>query len=434
MKGLIFTYAATYGGALAALFYPYYGFLIYVCFAIVRPQAKWSFSVPPGNYSRVVAIGLLLGWVLQGFGSWDFRRAKPAALMLVGYWIWLCVSFMQVVSNTEAQRFLEGQTKIVLPFLVALTLIDSKEKLRQLAWVIVLSEGYLAFEFNQLYYQGTLGIPAEFYYGSLDNNGTSVGMVVGAGVAFFLGLEERGWIRKLVCFGCAALMVHVPMFLMSRGGMLGLAVLGGTSFMLLPKKLSHYFLFACAVAIALRLAGPSVMEEFGTTFAERETRDASAQSRLDLWGDCWDCMQRNPVLGAGPAQWRLIVHNYGWPAGKDAHSTWMRTGAELGFPGVLFLASFFGGSCWSLWRLTRRYASSGSDLAGYARMSLAATAGFVVAGSFVSLEGLEIAFYSVLIGLGTLRLAEERVAAGAVDLVREGQMSGYPGMLAARGG
>ncbi len=39
MKGLIFTYVLTYGGALVSLFRPYYGFLVYVCFGLLKPEA-----------------------------------------------------------------------------------------------------------------------------------------------------------------------------------------------------------------------------------------------------------------------------------------------------------------------------------------------------------------------------------------------------------
>jgi len=70
--GLVFTYALTYGGALLALFNPFYGLLVYVCFAIIRPEFMWSWSVPEGNYSRIVAMGLLVGWAIRGFGRWRF--------------------------------------------------------------------------------------------------------------------------------------------------------------------------------------------------------------------------------------------------------------------------------------------------------------------------------------------------------------------------
>ena len=48
MKGLLFTYLMTYGGGLLALFTPFYGLLVYVCFAIVKPDAMWSWSVRVG--------------------------------------------------------------------------------------------------------------------------------------------------------------------------------------------------------------------------------------------------------------------------------------------------------------------------------------------------------------------------------------------------
>src|SRR5262249_25648756 len=82
-KGLIFTYLLTYGGAAASLYRPFYGLLVYICFAIVRPEAMWYWAVPEGNYSRIVAIALLVGWALHGFGSWKLGRAKGVVVALI---------------------------------------------------------------------------------------------------------------------------------------------------------------------------------------------------------------------------------------------------------------------------------------------------------------------------------------------------------------
>jgi len=122
-------------------------------------------------------------------------------------------------------------------------------------------------------------------------------MVAGAGVAFFLGLSETVWWRKLAALAAAALMVHTPLFAESRGGMLGLIIEGIVAFAILPKKPAYLTAWALALVIALRLAGPSVWERFNTVFAEEENRDASAQGRLKLWSDCWDVMKKNPITG-----------------------------------------------------------------------------------------------------------------------------------------
>src|SRR4029077_3541212 len=103
--------------------------------------------------------------------------------------------------------------------------------------------------------------------------------------------------------GCAAVMPHVFLFSCSRGGMLAMGVTGVMAFFLMPKKVQHYAVFAAALLIALRLAGPQVRERFSTIFMRSDFRDASAQSRLDLWRDCMDAAIKHPLFGIGPDHW-----------------------------------------------------------------------------------------------------------------------------------
>src|SRR5437870_13532537 len=108
MKGLVFTYLLTYGGALAALFNPFHGLLVYVCFAIVKPDKMWFWSVPEGNYSRIVGIGLLLGWLAHGCGTWQLGRARLLVTALVGYWAWRILSAIQAAYQAVAWAFVES--------------------------------------------------------------------------------------------------------------------------------------------------------------------------------------------------------------------------------------------------------------------------------------------------------------------------------------
>src|SRR5262245_64403942 len=87
MKGLVFTYVLTYGGALLSFFDPYIGLLVYVCFSIIRPEFMWHWAVPEGNYSRIVAIALLLGWILRGMGNWQFGKARAIVVALAAFWV-----------------------------------------------------------------------------------------------------------------------------------------------------------------------------------------------------------------------------------------------------------------------------------------------------------------------------------------------------------
>src|SRR5947209_4772375 len=126
-------------------------------------------------------------------------------------------------------------------------------------------------------------------------------------------------------------MAHVVLFSMSRGGMLALIITGIVGFILTPREVKSYGALAVAVVAVLYLAGPSVRERFVTVFADKQERDASAESRLHLWRDNWDLMLKYPVFGVGPHQWPEVAPQYGWPKGKEGHSLWLQIGAELGF-------------------------------------------------------------------------------------------------------
>src|SRR4051812_27178328 len=197
----------TYGGALVALSNPYIGLLIYVCFAIIRPDVLWSWAVPPGNYSRVVALALLAGWAFKGFGSWRFGRSRGIIAALVGFMGWSVLMALQSEDRPLAMEYVEELAKIVLPVLVGITLIDSVRKLQQLAWVILLSVGYLALEFNLTYLQGYNRIREEGY-GGLDNNGVAIVLNCCVGLALFLGLGARARWQQAVALGTSALLIH----------------------------------------------------------------------------------------------------------------------------------------------------------------------------------------------------------------------------------
>ena len=421
MKGLLFTYGLTYGGAVVALFNPFYGLLIYICFAILRPPALWYWSVPPSNYSEIIAIAMLIGWALAGFGNWRLGRAWGVIGAIVGLWLWSVMSAILAAGDTShAFGYVTLLAKIVLPILVGITTINSLTQLKQLAWVIALSQSYVAYEMNAMYFNGY----NRFYlqgFGGADNNVNSIAMATGVGLALFLALDAPRWWQKAIALLGAVLMAHSIMFAFSRGGMLGLIVIAGVGFYLLPKKPRHYVVFAAVVLVALRLAGPEVRERFSSVFLDEEVRDFSAQSRWEMWGDCWTLMQENPILGVGPDHWPKMASRFGWNEGKEAHSLWLQTGAELGFVGLGFLLAYYGLCCARLRRLAKaREPTVDPFLHSTARMVIASVAGFAVSASFVTVEALEIPYYVALLGAGALKLSpyydiEPAAAASAAE-------------------
>jgi probable O-glycosylation ligase (exosortase A-associated) len=405
MKGLIFTYALTYGGSLVALFDPFVGLLIYVCFAILRPPDLWYWSVPQGNYSRIIGIALLVGWALKGFGRWEFGRAKPVVGLLVAFWAWALLSGLLADEPLVALNGVEEITKIVLPFLVGITVIDSVAKLKQLAWVILLCHGYIALEFNLSYLSGYNRMTENGLGMSLDNNCLGVAFVAATGLAIFLGFGAPRWWQKCLAFGSAVLMIHCNLFGFTRGGMLGMIVTAMASFVLIPKKTAHYVVFVALVLVGLRLAGPQVVERFGSTFADEQHRDGSAQSRVEMWTSCLKIMGKHPVFGIGLGHFQLVSYSYGHARNMLAHTLWLQLGAETGVPGLLLLLAFYGVCMMRLWPLRRESCPVDPWFHDSARMVIASLSGFALSAQFVSMMGLEAPYYIALLGAGALKLS-----------------------------
>lgn len=409
MKGVFFTYTLTYLGAPLYLFFPYLGLLAYVCFAIIKPPSMWYWAglfPPPFNigYDQIIAVAMLLGWLFKGTGDWKLGRASGVTLCLVGFFLWGVAGWACADQRSVAWSYVVAQAKIVLPFLVGVTLIDSVSRLKQLAWVMALSQGYLAYELNLSYYAGYNRVAAEGF-AHMDNNCVAVAMVAGVGLALFLGISERRIWLKALAFLSAVLMAHTVMFSWSRGGMLGLIVVAVVSFFLIPRKPVHYAYFLLLLAVGWMLAGDQVRDRFMTVFVDPHERDASSKTRLEYWGYCLNTMQKHPFMGCGPGQWPMECQRRGVKL-IYGHNVWLQCGAELGIPGLLLLLSFYGLCIVRLWPMTRRRAKIPDPwLAHVARMVIASIVGFVVAGSFVSLVGLELPYYVVMLGAAALKFA-----------------------------
>jgi O-antigen ligase len=345
---------------------------------------------------------MLVGWGIRGLGDWRLGRSSIVVAMLLAFVTWVGVGYFFAQEPILVRNFLVSLLKIALPFLVGITLMEKKEHVRWLAWVIVATQGYLALDFNRSYYQGVNRIVLEAY-GGFDNNCIAAAMVVGALLAFFLGLAETRWPLKVIAFAASALMVHTIMFSFSRGGILGLIAGGIAAFILIPKSFKTTALSILAVLLALRLAGPEVRQRFMTTFVDPEQRDRSARSRVEQWGACLRSIRENPFLGVGANHWPLRSQQMGLPR-MHAHSLWLETAAEMGVPGLLLLGGFYGLTMYRLRRLIKECQNLDVWSQYMARGVIASLLGFSVAVSFISVVWLEIPYYTVLLGAALLRV------------------------------
>jgi probable O-glycosylation ligase (exosortase A-associated) len=402
VKGLILVYAIAIFGSIGALRSPVIGLFIYVGFAVLRPQFIWGWAGDFGGISLYVGIATLLGWLMSGFGSTKVGPGRSIVTAMIFFTGWTALSATQAVDKDVAYATLTPLMKFVMPFLIGVTILDTEQRSRTMLWIIVAAMGYVSFENNLVYLQG-YNIAGEGF-GGMDNNCFGVALVSTIGPAIALGLGARTWYERLGAAVCAVLILHTTLLTFSRGAMVGLLVVGATAFIMMPKRPKYLAVLTLVGLLALRLTGPQLMARYATTIAESEERDGSAESRLDLWRDCIKLTIENPLFGVGPGNFPVVAASLGWTAGKQAHSVWMQQAAETGVPGVLSLFLLFAISVVKLWPLARQpLTEENRSQVTIASGLIMSIVGFAVAGQFVSLGGLEIPYYSAMIGVVLLK-------------------------------
>lgn len=417
MKGFILTYIVAIAGSIAALRYPLIGLQVYVGLAILRPQAIFGFAGDLGGMSLLVGVAVLIGWLFRGFGSWKLSRATPIVGCLIAFTLWFVVSATMALETAPAFVSVNELMKFVLPVVIGVTLIESEKDWRPILWTIVLAQGYVGFENNLNYVVKGYNTAAEGF-GGMDNNCFGASLVTVLGPALALMISSRTIASRLLAAAASALILHTILLTYSRGTLVGLVALGVVAFVVMPKNPKYIGALLITALVAARFVGPQLAERYSTIVASEEERDSSAESRLDLWRDCLKVVSEYPVFGVGPANWRVVAKNYGWPEGKSAHSVWMETAAEVGVPGAALLLFFFVITAYRLWPIARESLTAANQYeVAMASGVILGVVGFCVCGQFVSVPGLETPYYISMLGAGLLKIRGRQAALSAASAV-----------------
>jgi len=410
MKGLILTYILAALSSVASLRYPAIGVMAYVGLGVLRPRFLFSFAGTITDVSFYVGVAMLIGWALNGLGTWRMGRAKPLVAVLAIYVVWYLVSSLLALDSTLAFGTFGPFAKLLMPLVVGLTVLNDDKTLRRTLWTIVLAQAYVGFEMNLSYLKG-FNVAAEGF-GGMDNNFFGASLVSTVGPALALAITSRGWYERAAAYAATALILHTTLLTFSRGAMAGMLAVGVVGFVLIPK--SPRFLAATAIIalLAIRFTGPQLMARYATAFASEEDLDASAESRVELWRDCLKVIEQYPIFGIGPANWQAIASDFGWTKGKSAHSVWMESAAEVGLPGTIALFCFFALPVLWLWPIARaKLTDENRYHVAIATGVVLSGVGFIVAGQFVSAPALEPPYYIAMVGAALLKTRQSTVGA-----------------------
>jgi len=427
MIGLIFTYLLFAYGAALGWFKPLHGLMVFYAFTILRPPHLWFWSV--GNtstrYSFWLGVSTLTGWAFKNFGDWRALRPIAAPVFCLGLYLLSGMVALQInaINSSQAMDQWIIQFKIALVVFVSLTIITRPREIKILAWILLIGHAYLAYVFNEQYYTQNYNRVYWRGFGGIDNNGIAMVMVMATPIAFYMGVWTKRWYIRLACLVSAILIAHVVLLSYSRGGQLGLIIVGIIIFISalisLPRKMLTVLIAVLFTAAVLELAGPSVRKEFATIFLDKTERDESANSRFVTWQAGLTCMLENPI-GMGPRQFNRVADQYGIGRGKSVHNLFIQTGADYGVLGLIGLAGFYILSALQTWNMTRTKTARAMQWPQYfGYMVITSLAGMFICSQFIGMESVETGFILSTLGLCTtayIRRVEAGELAGAAEV------------------
>lgn len=375
---------------------PYIGLLVWSWLGYMNPNRLafgFAYNFP---WVQLVAIVTLVG---MAFSSEKKRMPISTVSVLLFLLIaWTGITTIFAVEPTDAfAKFMEF-LKIMVMVFVTLMLVNSRERMHWLIWMIVVSLGFYGVKgglFTALHggHYHVMGPAASFI---ADNNALALALSMTLPLMRYLQLRSvRKWVR--VGLGLSMLLTAVAVLgTYSRGGLVALVIVAGALFL---KTRRRYAIVLAAVVVAFVAWHfmPAKWTQRMDTLHHATTVN-SAQTRIQSWEFAANVAIHRPLRGGGFEVYKsaYMWQNYGPPGAKPRaiHSIYFRILGEQGFIGLaLFLGLLF--ASWRKCSQVRKLARDNEaltwafDLASMLQVCLVA---FMVAGAFLPMPYFDLTY------------------------------------------
>jgi probable O-glycosylation ligase (exosortase A-associated) len=416
---------------------PYIGILVWSWLSYMNPhRLTWGFAYD-FPFAQIVAIATFVGLLFH-----RERKGLPWTSTLVVWLlfvVWMNVTTPFALNPDEAWSEWNRTMKIQLVSLLSLWLMQSRERIQALVWVIVASLGFFGVK------GGIFGIVTGGQYrvygpeGSFidDNNAIGLALIMTLPLMRYLQLGlERAWQRwaltiMMLLTGVAVLSTQ------SRGALLaGLAM----TFMLMMKSRQKVWLglaLLIAVPLLLNFMPEQWHERMGTITQYQQ--DSSAEGRINAWWFAYNIALERPLIGGGFDTFtsELFLRYAPNPTDfHDAHSIYFEVLGEHGFIGLaLFL--WLGYSVLRTGRWVARTCGQRSDLTqlvwarDLAAMLQVSLVGYAVGGAFLGLAYFDLYYHLIVLMLLVQAQVRATVAATPMAVPSVDGSRGYARSTAA---
>ena len=380
-----------------------------------------------------VAVGIALAGLL--FQREGIRFGGPLTGFVMLY-AWCAVGYFQTEYRGPVYEELINMGKLALILLAMINALRTRSQVR--AFIVFWVACFGLFPLRGAYFTYFVGgytVDGRAVWNYIYRNPNDLAALTLLMVGLCAGVlvsDVNKWVRRAAVLGLVTLSLLVFMT-QSRGAFLGLAGFGVLALAGYKHRI-RALAFTAVAGVVIALAAPKdVWERLGNMTKATETENlgelddkGSGEQRLAIWKTAVRITADHPAFGVGWGAYPNANEDYAPRSGaldtrqgaRDAHNTYLRTVAEIGFPG---LGLFLGLISWTLTyagRVRRRCKEimpTASQQLLFAQYGLVA---FLTAGIFGSFSRLAFLYvYITLIWL-LARVCEDDLAA----LKREGHL------------
>ncbi|HMA88231.1 MAG TPA: putative O-glycosylation ligase, exosortase A system-associated [Burkholderiales bacterium] len=393
----IFVTVVIFGILPFALARPYVGVLLWTWVSFMNPHRLcWGFAFD-FPFAMIIAIVTLIGLLIS-------REPKKIpwtreTVILFVFVLWMVITTIFSVYPILAWPQLDKVLKIQLMVFVTMMVMQSKERLNLLVWVMTLSLAFYGVKGGifTISHGGVYHVrgPDNTFIGGDNEMGLALIMTIPL-LRYLQLTTTRFWLRHAmtaVIMLCALAAIGSQ----SRGAMLGMVAMGAFFWIKSRSRFFTVLLTAVAAGLILMVMPQAWFDRMSTI--ETYQQDASAEGRINAWKMAFNLAKDRPLGGGFNAFQRGMFAVYAPDPNNvhDSHSIYFEVLGEHGFFGLaLFL--LLGLMTWrtASWIIKRarddpenRWAG---DLAAMVQVSLVGYAG---AGAFLGLANFDL-YYTLI--------------------------------------
>jgi len=420
---------------------PHIGVFVFAWLSLMNPhRMTWGFAYTL-RVALVVGAATIVAWLI----SREPKRPpfSPPVIILAAFTLW--VSFCNIFAINPSDAYIKwvDVIKILGMTFVSMCLLQNRERIQIMVWVIAVSIGFYGFRGGvfTILTGGNYrvwGPPGSFIE---DNNQLALAMVMVLPLIWYLFLTTtQRWARVgLLSAACFTVISVAGTY--SRGGALALGVM--LSFLWLKSRYKVFTLAAGAVLLIGVLAFlPDHWYARMNTISTYE-QDLSVRGRFDAWTFAWRVAMERPIVGGGLRVFydgayfmRLVPEAIG---SRNAHSIYFEVLGETGFVGLGLFLLLGAASLLTAGSIIRRTKGRpelqwAGTLAAMVQVSLI---GYASAGAFLNLGFFDL-YYMIIAVIVCLKVVvdKELSAQALLPSASTSQKSPFsntsPAMVAAR--